>query len=302
LNAEKTAQAFLDAWRFVGGDLVLLLLYSSLEAADFGQKVEYPEHATPRPDYEHPLIRDPDDYERIPSIRLAQAPRMSEFVRLCRMVVKEVGFKSVVGGFVFGPLGVLAMMRGAERLFKDCVLHPKKVRRACEIITGVLIEYVQAQCDAGVPVVAIDTLFASRDGLSKELWEEIEGPLAGEICRAIRDRGHMVAVHNCGHAPYLDAQIRFMEPEAFSFAHLPDDCGDRRELKRRYGDRVALVGYVETPLLVHGTPAQVMDECRRQIDDLAPGGGFILAPGCEYPPNIPLTNAFAMIKAAETYG
>jgi uroporphyrinogen decarboxylase len=45
-----------------------------------------------------------------------------------------------------------------------------------------------------------------------------------------------------------------------------------------------------------------MDECRRQIDVLAKDGGYILAPGCEYPPNIPLTNAFAMVKAAEMYG
>jgi uroporphyrinogen decarboxylase len=45
----------------------------------------------------------------------------------------------------------------------------------------------------------------------------------------------------------------------------------------------------------------VMEECRRQIDDLAPGGGYILAPGCEYPPNIPLTNAIALVNAAEKY-
>ena len=93
-----------------------------------------------------------------------------------------------------------------------------------------------------------------------------------------------------------------MEPDVISFAHLPDDCKDRKELKKKYGDQVGLMGYIPTPLLVHGTPAEVMDECRRQIDDLAPGGGFILAPGCEYPPNIPLTNAIAMIKAAEKYG
>ena len=45
-----------------------------------------------------------------------------------------------------------------------------------------------------------------------------------------------------------------------------------------------------------------MDECRRQIDILGKDGGYILAPGCEYPPNIPLTNAFAMIEAAKRFG
>lgn len=301
LNADKTAQSFLDGWKFVGGDLVLLMLDLSLEAADFGQRIVYPDNSTPYPDYDHPVIRDVDDYDRIQSFDPLKSPRMSEFVRLCRIMVKEVGLKSIVTGFVFGPLGVLAMMRGAELLFKDCVLYPKKVQKACEIITGVLIEYVQAQCDSGVPAVAIDSLFASKTGLPKKLWEEIEGPFVSEISRVIKDNGLIVGVHNCGHDPYFDSQIRSMDPEVMSFAHLPDDCKDRKELKKKYGDRVTLLGYVATPLLVHGTPTEVMDECRRQIDDLAPGGGFILAPGCEYPPGIPLTNAIAMIKAAEKY-
>jgi len=72
-------------------------------------------------------------------------------------------------------------------------------------------------------------------------------------------------------------------------------------MKERYGDHVTLLGYIPTPLLVHGSPREVMEACKVQIEDLARDGGYILAPGCEYPPNIPLTNAFAMVKAAEEY-
>ena len=100
----------------------------------------------------------------------------------------------------------------------------------------------------------------------------------------------------------FDAQIRSMEPDAISFAHLPDDCKTPKELKERYGDQVTLIGYISTPLLVTGTPQEVMTACREQIDVLSRDGGFILAPGCEYPPNIPLTNAFSIMKAAEKYG
>lgn len=35
---------------------------------------------------------------------------------------------------------------------------------------------------------------------------------------------------------------------------------------------------------------------------MAPGGGYVLAPGCEYPPNADLMGAVAMVKAAEKYG
>jgi uroporphyrinogen decarboxylase len=302
LDADKAARVFMDGFQLVGGDLVILMLDLSVEAADFGQQMQYPPDSTAYPDYSRPFITDHNGYTRIRRIALSDAPRMTEFVRLCRIMVKSIGFKGVVTGFVFGPLGVLSMMRGAEHLFKDCIRYPKQVKGACETITGVLIDYVNAQCDAGVPAVAIDTLFASRSGLSKDLWEQIEGPFAREISLAIKRKGRLVGIHNCGHDVYFDAQIRSMEPDAISFAHLPDDCQSRRELKEKYGDQVTLIGYIPTPLLVHGSPRAVMDECRRQIDDLAPGGGYILAPGCEYPPNISLTNAFALVKAAEVYG
>ncbi len=301
-KAEKAADAYCAGFEFVGGDLLVLLWDLSVEAADFGQKVIYPENSTAMCDYNDPVVKDVGDYGKVKPIDFSQAARMQEFVKLCRIMVKRLGLRTVIGGFVFGPLGVLSMMRGAERLFRDCLLYPKEVRKACEAINQTLIEFVQAQCDTGVSAVAIDSLYASRNGLSKQLWEEIEGPFVREIARTIKKNGVTVAVHNCGHDLYFDAQIRSMEPDAISFAHLPDDCKTPKELKERYGDQVTLIGYISTPLLVTGTPQEVMTACREQIDVLSRDGGFILAPGCEYPPNIPLTNAFSIMKAAEKYG
>jgi len=300
-NAEKAAEVYTAGYEFVGGDVVILLLDLSVEAADFGQKVIFPERSTARPDYDDPCIKDVDDYYRLRPVGLADSRRMKEFVRLCSIMVQRIGLRALVTGFVFGPLGVLGMMRGAERLFKDCLNHREAVIKACETITVTLLEFVQAQCETGVPAVAIDTLYASWNGLPRSLWEEIEGPWVREISRLIKKNGLVVGIHNCGHGLYLDSQIKFMEPEVISFAHLPDDCATEKELKERYGDHSTLLGYVPTPLLVNGTPQAVMEECRRQIDTLGRDGGYILAPGCEYPPNIPLTNAFALVEAARRY-
>ena len=301
-NAEKSADAYMAGLDFVGGDFLILLWDLSVEAEDFGQKVIYPENSTPRPDYDDPAVKDVDDYGKLKPLDFSKATRMQEFVKLCRIMVNRVGFRAVLSGFVFGPLGVLSMMRGAEPMFRDCVLYPKKVIKACEAINRTLLDFVQAQCETGLPAICIDTLYASANGLPKQLWEEIEGPFAREISQVIKKNGLSVAVHNCGHDLYFDAQIRSMEPDAISFAHLPDDCKTPKELKERYGDQVTLVGYIPTPLLAEGTPQQVMDACRKQIDVLAKDGGYVLAPGCEYPPNISLTNAFSIMKAAEIYG
>jgi uroporphyrinogen decarboxylase len=301
LSGEVAAEVFYAGYEFIGGDMVVLMLDLSVEAADFGQAMVFPDNSTAHPDYADPVIKNREDYERLKPIELKHAQRMQEFLKLCRIMVKRVGLRGLVGGFVFGPLGVLGMMRGAENLLKDCLLYPAAVRKACETVTGVLIEYAEAQCETGVPAIAIDTLYASASGIPKKVWEEIEGPFAREISRAIKRKKLMVGVHNCGHNPYADVQLKWMEPEVLSIAHLPDDCRTDHDLKKRYG-HVTIIGHVPTPLLIHGSPQQVMDECRRQIDILGKGGGYILAPGCEYPPNIPLTNAFAMIEAAKRFG
>jgi len=51
---------------------------------------------------------------------------------------------------------------------------------------------------------------------------------------------------------------------------------DIREVKRRYGDRLALIGNVEVDLLARGTEDQVRAEVRRLLREVAPGGGYCL--------------------------
>lgn len=51
---------------------------------------------------------------------------------------------------------------------------------------------------------------------------------------------------------------------------------DIREVKRRYGDRLALIGNVEVDLLARGTEEQVRAEVRRLLREVAPGGGYCL--------------------------
>jgi uroporphyrinogen decarboxylase len=302
LNPDLAIEAGLLGLRVIGGDLLLVGIDLSVEASDFGQAVIYPENSTPHPDYSNPLIRDWTDYRKLKRIDLQNATRMQRVIGMARRLVKEKSFSAVFVPVVSSPLSVLGMMRGTEQVFKDCINYPVDVMAALETITGVLIDYINALCDTGIIVVAPDMLYASQSGIGKELWEKIEGPFGRELANVIHRRKCLVAIHNCGDAPYFDSMIRFMEPEGISFARLPEDCSSRRELKKRYGDQTVLIGNVETSLLYHGSPHEVMEECRRIIEELADGGGFILAPGCEYPPNANLFNAIAMVLAAQLYG
>jgi uroporphyrinogen decarboxylase len=206
-------------------------------------------------------------------------------------------------GFIYAPLGILSMMRSAEMLFRDCMKHPQAVIKAEEVITEVLCDYIRAMAKTGVHAIVFDTLFASQSIMSKKMWMEIEGPFARRLAETCREAGTMVMVHNCGNGVYFDIQMETMNPVAISYAYTPDDCKDGAETKEKWGHKTALCGYVNPAQFAFlGTPEEMRQECKRQIEELGKGGGFILSTGCEFPPNGSLLNAIAMMEAAELYG
>lgn len=302
-DGEIMAKSMLQAQDLIGFDGILGLVDLSVEAADFGQKMVYPVEDTAHPDYDDPFIKTPDDYLTIEPFDPTKTPRMKEVLTYYDIVANERAATVPIMGFVYGPLGILSMMRGAENLFRDCYKARDAVIKAEETITPVLIEYIKAIGKTGVHAVVLDTLFASQTIMRKEMWQEIEGPFTTQLANAIRDCGMMVMVHNCGNGIYFDVQIEAMEPVAISFAYTPDDCADMHELKKKYGKKTCLCGYVSPAQYAFlGSPEDMKQECKKQIEELGKDGGFILATGCEFPPNGSLMNAIAMMEAAELYG
>lgn len=302
-DGELAAKCMLQAQELIGHDAFLTLVDLSVEAADFGQEVVYPVENTPHPNYDNPLIKTPDDYSKLEHFDPTKSTRMKEQLKYYDVLMNERGATVPVMGWVYGPLGILSMMRSASKLFVDCIKYKADVIKGMEIITDVLVDYIKATAKTGVQMICLDTLYASETIMSKKLWEETESPFARRLAEAVREGGSMVAIHNCGNGPYFDAQLEAMQPAAFSYLYPPADCKDFRETKEKWGDKTCLVGHIDPPQYGYlGNPEEAKEECKREIEDMAKGGGFILATGCEFPPNGTLLNAIAMMEAAELYG
>jgi uroporphyrinogen decarboxylase len=301
MNSEIAAEAMRYANRIVGDDIFLCFTDLSVEAADFGQELTFPADTTAHPNYENPLIKKVDDYRRLPSFKAADGKRMGTYLDVCSKLLKADGGQHPVLGFVYGPLGVLGMMRGMEKLYMDILEYPDRVKEGLEIVTEVLVDFVREQYNRGVTGVCVDTLPASRSGVSPQAWEEFEGRYAERITRTIGESGILAAHHGCGYSPYFKEVKQWVNPAVFSFADLPEGCSGFDVLKETYGKEATLMGYVPTELLYRGTPKEVIAECVRQIGELGDNGRFILAPACEYPPNATLQNARAMVAASEFY-
>ena len=302
LNADITAEAYCRVTDQYRPDAIVTLTDLSVEAGDFGQELVFPENEAAYPDYNNQLLRGVEDYSKIEPIDFRKGARMTEHVKLCDKLVKARGGEYPIVAFIFGPLGILSMMRGQANIFIDILDDPDAVKGAVGAISQTLMDYTDALMDTGVHAIMMDTLFASQSIMSKSMWLEFEGVYVRELADHIHKKGCMMMIHNCGNGIYFDVQIEMMKPEAISFLDLPDDCQSGEELKAKYGDITTLIGHVDPTWVFHAPEEEVRKECRRQIDRYKKGGGFILATGCEYPANADFRNAEVMIEEAKTYG
>ncbi len=296
------AESIIQATRDIDVDVVCSIQDLSVEAADWGQKIIYPENEAAHPDHHDRLIKEIDQYKNISPIDPRKGERMGKHIRLCERLVKEFGQEKPIVAFVFAPLGVLSMMRGQADMFMDCYDDPDAMHPALDAITKTIGEYCEALIDTGVHGVMLDTLFASQSIMSKDMWEEMEGPYVQRVCDRIRKRNAMVMLHNCGKGTYFDAQIKYMNPAAISFLFPPDDCENFTGAKQRYGDKHLLIGAVTPAWVIGASKQEILNECRDEIYAMAEGDGFLLATGCEYPSNGSIENAKAMVEAAKIYG
>jgi uroporphyrinogen decarboxylase len=301
-DSEVTAEALLRATDRLGSDVLCTLTDLSVEAADFGQKLIWPEHEAACPDRHDRRIKSLADYATIEPLDPRRTPRMSEHLRLCDRLVQARGNELPLVAFVFGPLGVTSMLRDQAAMYMDLHDDPAAVLACATAINETLIDYCTALAETGVHAIMLDTLFASASIMSKQMWLEMEGPLVRRLAEHIHSLGCMVMIHNCGQGIYFDAQIETMHPEAISFLYPADDCDSLAATKLKYGHQTTLIGAVSPTWIVSAPPEAVEAECMRQIDAMGAGGGFILATGCEYPANLTLDRAEAMVRAARTYG
>lgn len=283
-------------------DCIVTLIDLSVECDAWGQKLIFHENDAAHPDYSQSIIQEIEDYAKIEKKDFRTSKRMMMHLDVCKKLVAAVNGEKPIIAFVFGPLGTLSMLRNQEDMYMDLYDDPDAVLHAASEINETLKEYVGALIDTGVNGIMFDTLFSSGSIMSKPMWLQMEGGLVKELAQVVHDRGSLVMIHNCGEKIYFDAQIEMMNPAAISFLYPPDDCKDFVECKEKYGGKITLIGAVPPAAAVIGTDEEWDALCKKNIDEMAKGGGFMLATGCEYPSGGEFDRAMRMVEIAKNYG
>jgi uroporphyrinogen decarboxylase len=86
-------------------------------------------------------------------------------------------------------------------------------------------------------------------------------------------------------------------------ANIEPNAMDINELKKKYGRRVCLVGNIDLHYtLTQGTPEEVEAEVKKRIQEVGPGGGYILASSNSIAGYCKPENVLAMHRALLKYG
>jgi uroporphyrinogen decarboxylase len=154
-----------------------------------------------------------------------------------------------------------------------------------------------------------DYLFLGASGsltmASPSLFREYGLETLRAITRRAAERSVPTLLHSCGRAWEL-VRMAAEETELSCINPLePPPMGDCTlgEVKRSFGDRLALMGNLHTTdVMLRGTRETVLEASRKAIEDAGENGGFILSTGDQCGRDTPDENLFAVVEATERYG
>jgi uroporphyrinogen decarboxylase len=113
-----------------------------------------------------------------------------------------------------------------------------------------------------------------------------------------------ILFHSCGNVRPIIPDLIEMGVDILNPVHVTATGMEAAQLKKDFGkDMVFWGGGVDTQhILPSGTPGQVKDDVKRNIDALAPGGGFVFSTIHNIQAEVPPQNIEAMIEALREFG
>jgi uroporphyrinogen decarboxylase len=216
----------------------------------------------------------------------------------------------VLAGPGAGILEIYTWLRGFEQFYIDMALNHEFVTYMLDR----LVEFKQAYweralADFGDLVTVVcehDDLAGQRNLLfSPDTYRKLLKPRQKKLFGFIKDRVSAKLFYHTDGAvralipDLLDTGIDILNPVQFTAANM-----DLIELKREFGRDLVFWGAgVDTQgVLGTGTPAEVKADVKRNIESLAPDGGFVFATVHDIQANVPPENIMAMWEAWKTYG
>jgi uroporphyrinogen decarboxylase len=229
-------------------------------------------------------ITEPDDY----ADRVAQLKAKDLFVR----------------GGISNPYKDAWLLRGMDNVLADYLINRDMLEALYDRLYELYTETCKRMARGGVDMISVTGDIAMQDRIimGPDSWREVDKPRLAKLIRDTREVNPdvMFFVHSDGDV--TDLMPDFVEMGFDVVNPLQPECMDTAEIKRVWGDRVALHGGVS---LQRTLPFGTVDEVRAEVETLIRqcgyNGGLVVFPSNVIQPDTPIENIIACYHAARDF-
>jgi len=215
-------------------------------------------------------------------------------------VMGEEGVASVGLGSVYCVLG---SARGMTNLIYDLHDCPDLIRQVQRTVMAGYRKRLQAFLDSPSEACFYDICWATGSDLGPKLFEEWVAEEVQQACDTVRAvPGKLISLYTLGKMRAILPVL--VEARPHMIATFEANQGDisLREVKHRYGDRIAVMGNFDCVVLARGSVEDCRREALRCLEEAKEGGGYILGTADEVPTDTTLEKLEAMVEVAADHG
>lgn len=212
-----------------------------------------------------------------------------------REMRRLVGDGTMIAGGFFGPFTMAAQMLGVENFMIELMDGEEdEINAVIDFAAEIVAAYLEELTDNGLDLITIPEPVASGDLIRPTVFTQYVLPADLKVKERLASRCPHTLIHICGKTDKLVSTIAEADFGVFSV-----DSIDMVKAQQDSAGRCALFGNLNPAGILASKSAVAVYEISKELcAQMKPYGGFILAPGCDLAPNIPLENLQAMARAA----
>ncbi|MBN1146593.1 MAG: hypothetical protein JXA78_05015 [Anaerolineales bacterium] len=200
-------------------------------------------------------------------------------------------------------------LRGTENFLMDLAINPQFAQallgKIADLQAGLLGQALIAGGGDFDMIELPGDDYASNTGplISPAMFRKFIKPILGRFVQTIRSYRPdiYIMLHSDG---LITTLLEDLIEVGIDVIHPlePLPSVDFVEIKQRFGERVAFLGAIDISHTMPGSIEDVVLEAKTRIEQLAHGGGYILAPSNHLQADVPAENVVALYEAARRYG
>jgi uroporphyrinogen decarboxylase len=191
-----------------------------------------------------------------------------------------------------------------DNLLVSFIDNKRLAHEVLELVTEFAIALARRAVKAGADIIMLGDDYAYNSGpmMSPKVFKEFIQPRLARVVQAVKEEGAFCVKHSDGNLwPILDMIV---ETGVDAINPLEPVAGmDIGEVKKKYGQRVCLIGNIDCgSLLSNGSQEDVTRSVKDTLHKAAPGGGYIMSSSNTIHSSVNPANYLAMINATHTFG